>query len=128
MAKLTKEEVEELDALKRIRRVKHRPFSVDDADGNALAGVFSCELAEEIDEVGGVGLPAFEDEMDSFSDDLDSMSDDNNPDLIRSASLPIYVDGESASGDIFPYGVKAPGKGRITPSKEILQRIHMLCC
>ena len=112
IAKLTEKEIEELEALKRIRRVKHKPFSPDNTEDNTPAGVFSFEVSEESDEAIEVGLPSFEDEMDLFADDPDAMSADNNPDLIKSATLPIYADGESASGDTFPYGVKASWGGK----------------
>ena len=85
IAKLTEKEIEGLEALKRIRRVKHKPFSPDNTEDNTLAGVFSFEVSEEIDEAIEVGLPSFEDEMDLFADDPDAISADNNPDLIKSA-------------------------------------------
>ena len=118
VAKLTKKEIQKLDSLKRIRSIKHRPFSIDDTEEKDLTGAFSFETPKEIDGAGNVGLPVL---LPDRRKDGDSSIDTQEPTTFHNGNsqnsintfvLPIYSDEEASTGDILPYGIISTWGGK----------------
>ena len=118
VAKLTKKEIQKLDSLKRIRSIKHRPFSIDDTEEKDLTGAFSFETPKEIDGAGNVGLPVLlPDRRKDGDPSIDTQEpttihDGNSQDSINTSVLPIYSDEEASTGDILPYGIISTWGGK----------------